>query len=636
MLKLGVDTKDMDKAMQGLRGRVQKHSKAIGMAVTAAGGAIVAAGVLSVKKYAEMGDEVAKMARKTGFSTVTLSELRHAAELSGTSLTGLEKGVKKMAMSISDAKDGLETYTREFDKIGINVEDLEGLSPEEQFLKIATAIAEVEDPLARAAVAQKIFGRAGMDLIPMFDGGSEALKEMRKDAHDLGIVFDEEMAKKAEKMTDAMHRMKEATSGLKMKIADVLIPALMPLIDKITAILKGMQAWAKEHPGLTKAIVIIAGIIGGLMLVLGPLLIMLPGIAAAIPLVGAAFAVMLGPVGLIIAAIAGLIAIGVLVWKNWDTIKEKSIAIWESIVSFFKGIWKRITGLFTEHWDKILAILFPAVGIPLLIARNWDAIVDVVSDIWGRVVDSVSGILGRLKDVIWDFGRNALDWLTKKFEDVIAPIRETWEWIRNLIGRSPGIIMLGKEMEELGERLPRWSFINFSEQALMPALSLIRQLVNWTENFNSSLSTLRDTAKLIAGTFVPELLRALRFVIDALIDGMKHADAFTEALNNIPREVTVVITTIHRTVGGGAAPGDGDGDGGIWLQKGGIAMRPMTARIGEQAPRIPEAVIPLDKLEGLLGARTINLTWEVDGRTLARILGEPLVEEIRIRTGARF
>jgi len=70
------------------------------------------------------------------------------------------------------------------------------------------------------------------------------------------------------------------------------------------------------------------------------------------------------------------------------------------------------------------------------------------------------------------------------------------------------------------------------------------------------------------------------------------------------------------------------------LQEGGIAMRPITARIAEKRP---EAVIPLDKFEGMLGGyKTANIFLQLDGQTLARAIGTPLVDEIRIRTGVQY
>ena len=60
-------------------------------------------------------------------------------------------------------------------------------------------------------------------------------------------------------------------------------------------------------------------------------------------------------------------------------------------------------------------------------------------------------------------------------------------------------------------------------------------------------------------------------------------------------------------------------------------MRPITARIGERGP---EAVIPLDR--GGMGYKTANVYLMMDGREVARIIGQPLVDEVRIRTGVRI
>lgn len=275
VLKLGVDTKDLDKGMQGLKGKLQKHSKAIGIGMTAMGGAILAAGALSIKTFAAMGDEVAKMALRTGFSTEALSELRHAAELSGTSLSSLEKASKTLSGAILDAGFGLETYVRAFDKIGLSYEQLKGLSPEDQFLAVMEALAGVTDESEKAALAADIFGRAGTQLLPMLADGTEGLKAMRQEAHELGIVFDQEAADKAAEFNDALTRVKGAVSGLKMTMAEVLVPTLISVIDKIKDVVVGLTEWAKQHETLTKIMIFFTTALGGVLVVLGPIIIML-------------------------------------------------------------------------------------------------------------------------------------------------------------------------------------------------------------------------------------------------------------------------------------------------------------------------------------------------------------------------
>jgi hypothetical protein len=93
-------------------------------------------------------------------------------------------------------------------------------------------------------------------------------------------------------------------------------------VDKISPIIKGITDWISKHPELTKIIVIAAGVLGALLIPLGAFIMFAPGILAAGTMMGAAFIIATGPVGIIIAAIAALIAIGILLAKNWDKIRE--------------------------------------------------------------------------------------------------------------------------------------------------------------------------------------------------------------------------------------------------------------------------------------------------------------------------
>lgn len=206
-----------------------------------------------------------------------------------------------------------------------------------------------------------------------------------------------------------MESMNAKIQDVKMAIGEQLLPIVTALVEKISKVVSAIVNWMKEHPALAKVIVIAVGVIGTLMAVLGPLVLLLPILTAALPMLGAAFSLMLGPVGLIIVAITALIAIGVAVWKNWDTIKEKAKVIWGAITDFFKSTWETIKNVFKEHWDKILAVLFPAVGLPILIQRNWGKIVDFVKGIWDKVVGFFKAGVGKAIE--------SLNWLIDKFRD---------------------------------------------------------------------------------------------------------------------------------------------------------------------------------------------------------------------------
>ena len=90
--ELAIVLKGKDQASAALRGvgtglnNMAGKARMAGMALSAMGGAIMGILGMSIKTFVQMGDEVQKMALRTGFATETLSELRHAAQISGASL----------------------------------------------------------------------------------------------------------------------------------------------------------------------------------------------------------------------------------------------------------------------------------------------------------------------------------------------------------------------------------------------------------------------------------------------------------------------------------------------------------------------------------------------------------------------
>jgi uncharacterized coiled-coil DUF342 family protein len=336
------------KALAGINGKIQAMSSQLrraGIMMTAAGGAMAAALGVSIKKFAEAGDEVQKMAMRTGFSTEALSELRYAAELSGASLDDIERATKRMSKAIVDATEGMSTYVRAFDRIGISAEDLIGLSPEKQFEKIAMAIADLEDHTLKAATAQDIFGRAGTSLLPLLEQGSEGIAKLRQEARDLGIVFDQEAANKAAEFNDALTRLDGSITGLKMAVAEQLIPVLLPLLETVKGLISSFTEWAKQHPELSRALTTLGAGASAALVGLGGLGLMLPTLARGVSALARAFswlsvaarvgwANVLGPLAILVA----------MPWK--DILEDIERYPWARIIGPVAGSLKELFSIF--------------------------------------------------------------------------------------------------------------------------------------------------------------------------------------------------------------------------------------------------------------------------------------------------
>jgi len=259
--KFTASMRAVQKQTKKLSGWVKQNSaqfKRMGMVAAAAGAAALVVFKKMVKQYVEVGDTVHKMALRTGFAATTLSELAYAADISGADLTALEKGVKKMSKTIVDASYGLETYLRVFRSLGLDVKDLLKMSPEEQFLKLGAAIAEMESDTLRTAAAVDIFGRAGTMLLPLFKEGAEGIEKLREEAHKLGIIFDEEAAAKAAALKDAQTALKGSVQGLSIAILNDLIPVITDVVKQFTEWFvnnrKDAATWAKAIINFFKVI----------------------------------------------------------------------------------------------------------------------------------------------------------------------------------------------------------------------------------------------------------------------------------------------------------------------------------------------------------------------------------------------
>jgi hypothetical protein len=173
-------------------------------AVAGVAGAALAA---MVHRVADSADQLGKMAQKVGISVEALSGLKYAAELSDLSLEQLGTGLKQLSKFMVENK-------------------MEGVSVEEQLLKIADEFSGAADGATKTAVAMKYFGKSGADMIPLLNQGRAGIEQLRQEAQRLGIVISQEAAAAAEQFNDNLKRLKASSEGTAIVIAGPLVKAL--------------------------------------------------------------------------------------------------------------------------------------------------------------------------------------------------------------------------------------------------------------------------------------------------------------------------------------------------------------------------------------------------------------------------
>lgn len=283
--------------------------KDLGIGMAAAGGAIVAGMLGATKSAVDYGDALNDARQRTGASVETLAKLGFAAEQSGSSFAGLSTGLKFLAKNMQEAVGGSKAQVAAFASLGVSSSDLAAAHGDvnKVMLLVADQFRNMEDGAAKSALAMELFGRSGVDLIPMLNEGSVGLKKLGDDAVRAGLVMSKETAEASDKLNDTLNELKAAALGASIGIATALLPALQSAASLVTEVMQGFAGLIKEHQGLTQAVA--AG--GGTLLAMGTALV---GIAVIVPKIAAGFTLLQGAlasIGITITgATLGIVALG--------------------------------------------------------------------------------------------------------------------------------------------------------------------------------------------------------------------------------------------------------------------------------------------------------------------------------------
>lgn len=244
--------------MAGIQRSVKRAAPIIGAALTAA-----AAGFsVALKKTVDDADELSKLSRKIGIGIEALSAYRLAAQLAGTDFETLTKGIGRFGRNISDASNGLSTPLRAFEYLGIAFENADGSlrNVDDTLLDVADAFSRMEDGTRKAALAAELFGRGGFELIPFLNEGREGIAKIREEAEKLGIVFDRDSARAAERFNDNLVRMKSVAQGIFISISNELLPVMVDLSDELVDGAGNTKNMKKNTDLLASSLITVVGI----------------------------------------------------------------------------------------------------------------------------------------------------------------------------------------------------------------------------------------------------------------------------------------------------------------------------------------------------------------------------------------
>ena len=240
---LSVNSAPFKKGLAGAKGKMK--SFASGMGGIMKGGVVAGLGLATVgvfKLTQQMGelDKIAKLSARTGFDPKTIAGFGFAVEQSGGSVESANKSLDKFTKNMGEALSGTGPAKDAIEEMGLSMADISSLSPEDQLLSVSQAISELPTEAQRAKAAFDLFGRGGQEMVGVFAGGEQGIRDFMAEADDLGLGFDKDELANVEAANDAINRMKRSFGAVFSTITVQVAPAIEGMATGIQELAKGM------------------------------------------------------------------------------------------------------------------------------------------------------------------------------------------------------------------------------------------------------------------------------------------------------------------------------------------------------------------------------------------------------------
>ena len=371
-----------------------------------------------------------------------------AEEIQGIMASGVETGswnidvlldgLKEGRIVLSEFGQGVDEETANlFNKIGVSTEQLQtwgnavaagGTEGKNAMQDVAKALSEIDDKTLQNQIGTTVFGTLWeengtkiTDTILGMDKNLVTAKENQDLLNESTAILN----------SDPAIQMEQALLDLKL--------AFEPILTVIADIISKIAEWVQSNPTLAATIVAITTVLGillGLFLAISPVMTVLTGLATAL---GVSVGTIAAPVLIVIGVVAALIAIGVLLYKNWDEIKAKCSEVWTSIKDFFSTVVENIKNAVIGKFKEIKQA----------ISDKMQEIKTSISNIWNSVMDFFSNIN------LFEIGKNIIQGLINGVKNMASKV------IDSVKGVVSGAIEGAKKL--LGIHSPSRVFMEFGE-----------------------------------------------------------------------------------------------------------------------------------------------------------------------------
>ena len=427
--------------------------KDIGLKVFSGGMSGVSALASASKVYASIGNNVASAAKRTGMSAEAFSALSYAANISDIEVGTLEGSLRKMQKTLGAAATGSKSAEENLTALGLPVKELLALSPEQQFMLIADRLSKIENPAMRAAAAMKIFGRGGVTLLPMMEGGAAGISALTDEAARLGLVIGTKDALAAEALEQSIKKMWLSVKMVMFNLGSAVAPVFQKAAAWVTRAAVSVNQWIRQNQGLIMtalevcvavaavgagmialgmAIKFVASVIGGVMTVISALHTVFGAVSAVISF-------LLTPVGMIIAGIVALGGVLAYVLYRVGTfdgaIQSARNSLAELAAETKTTFGAMANALKAGDIAAAVKVLWAYVKMEFMAGKNW--LLNLWDTVWGgfrKGINTGGALIVGGAVVVWNGIADGLDtavaFMLTAWDGFVASLANGWENVK--------------------------------------------------------------------------------------------------------------------------------------------------------------------------------------------------------------
>lgn len=412
--------------------------KGIGAGSVAVAGAVAGVSGALIKTAgdtAAYGDQIDKASQKLGVSSTFYQEWQAVLQHSGTDMDKMSATFKKLATASQDASADQQAA---FEKLGLSMDDVSKMSPEELFTHVISGLQGMEEGTERTSLATTLLGKGAMEMGALLNTSSEDTQAMIDKVHDLGGVMGEDAVKASARYQDSLQDMQTAFDGIKNGVGAKLLPVLADFMDKVADFI--------TNTDLTPLTDMVGKAVEGLGNFISNLDIEAIGntFQTVVTTIGEVLGTAWDAMSIIFEALQGafqtitdsLNTTGT-DWSDvWNGISEVITTVATVIGEIIGIIASVIAGLITEAQTE--GTLFNAVWESIQIA------IQAAGDIIKGVIDFISALLSGDWKGAWDAAKGVVETMTNAIDNVVTTIfngiadflLSVWDTIKNTVSNA--------------------------------------------------------------------------------------------------------------------------------------------------------------------------------------------------------